>query len=146
MMNLKEAKMVEGKEPLTRRERGNRNMYIACMLLGAVIGMVLAMVNPDKSFAAFTNDPVPPILAGILAAIWGIGLPLMTIVWNRYLDEQEAHAYRTGAYYAFMLYGIGAPVWWILWRGGLVPEPNGVIIYYATVMTCGIIWLRMKYA
>jgi hypothetical protein len=40
---------------------------------------------------------------------------------------------------------IGAPVWWLLWRGGLAPAPDGTIIYFGIVATMGVIWIRKKY-
>jgi hypothetical protein len=31
------------------------------------------------------------------------------------------------------------------WRGGFVPEPNGFIIYYATITTLSLVWAWKKY-
>lgn len=145
MTSLTERKMAEDKEPLTERERKSRNMLMISGALGGAIGLALALLNLGKEADPFSNGPISPVGAVILALLWGLGLPLITKYWNRYIDEQEADAYRWGTYYGFMVYGIGAPVWWILARASLVPPINGVILYYAVLMTCGFVWLRKKY-
>ena len=123
-------------EPLTRKERLNRNILIAAGLLGGVIGMVLALTgtNGAPAFAdVFSDGPLPAGLA-------------ISLYWHRHaVDEQEAAAYKNGALIALYVYMIGAPVWWFAWRGGFAPEPHGVIIYVATVSVLGIIWIWKKY-
>lgn len=142
---MMETPVTEDKEPLTAKERMNRNILIGCMLLGGVIGMALALAGPGGPDSAFSNEPIQPWLAIVIGLVWGVGMPIATLFWQRYIDEQEADAYRWGAYYGFLVYTVGAPLWWILWRGGLVPEPNGVIIYYIVLGTAGFEWLRRKY-
>ncbi len=147
MMDLKGTAMSKSKEPLSRKERLNRNILIGCAVLGGVLGVSLAIFEPDpaENFSIFSKAPIPAIAAIIFAVIWGIIVPVISFFWHRTVDEQEAHAYREGAYYAFYLYVFGAPLWWILWRGGLLPEPDGIAIYYATLLTCGGVWLWKKY-
>lgn len=139
----------EDKEPLSRKERLNRNLLIGCMVLGGIMGMVLALVetgNGVKGMSMFSNSPLPTGIALILAFVWAVIVPGIAWYWHRYaVDEQEAHAYREGAYYAFYAYAVGAPLWWVLWRGGLVPVPDGIIIYYITISVCGVVWLWKKY-
>ncbi len=134
---------------LTPKERLNRNILLWCMAIGAVIGATLVLVNNDLEndpLAVFSNSPVSPILAIILAIFMLIIMPIVTYYWHtRASDEQEMHAIRAASYYAITVYMLGAPAWWILWRGGLVPEPNGIAIYYITLSTMGVFWLWKKY-
>jgi hypothetical protein len=132
-------------QPITKKEKRNRQILLGCGVLGGVIGMVLVLGSPDSPATIYDNSPIPAAMAIILAIIMAVLVPIISIIWHRNADEQEAYAYKEGALYAIYVYMIGAPTWWILWRGGLVPEPNGVIIYYATILTLGLVWLWKKY-
>ena len=139
----------EGKEPLSPKERLNRNLLTGCMVLGGVMGGAMGLAQSrtgSDDMALFSNSPLPTTIVLIFAFVWVVIVPGIAWYWHRYaVDEQERHAYREGAYYAFYTYIIGAPLWWVLWRGGLVPEPNGIIIYYVTLSICGVVWLWKKY-
>lgn len=139
----------EDKTPLSKKERLNRNLLIVCLVLGGVMGAAMALIEGPKNAMdgfLFSNAPLPKTAALIFAFIWAVIVPGIAWYWHRYaVDEQEAHAYREGAYYAFYGYAIGAPLWWMLWRGGLVPAPNGIVIYYITLSICGVVWLWKKY-
>lgn len=136
-------------EALTPKEKLNRNILIGCMVIGGIIGATLVLVSDDPGnnpLALFSNSPVSPILAIILAIFMLIIMPIVTYYWHtRASDEQELHSIRVASYYALSVYMLGAPAWWILWRGGLVPEPNGIAIYYITLSTMGVFWLQKKY-
>jgi len=139
--------IIEG--PLTGRESLNRKILWGSGLLGGIIGVVLVFSSNElgeNPFTVFSNAPIHPALAIILAIVFTIVMPIIVYIWQtRASDEQEMHVLRTAAYYAFYLYIIGAPTWWILWRGGLVPEPNGIAIYFITLYTYGAIMLWKKY-
>lgn len=149
MMNLREAKMPEEKQSLTKKERLNRNIMIGCILLGCIIAAILAITdtNPyNGPFSTFGDAPLSAPVTIILAAIWGVMMPVFAWFWHRRaIDEQEAAAYRDGAYYAAYAYIIAAPCWWILWRGGLVPEPDGFAIFMAFNGIWLVTWFWKKY-
>lgn len=142
-----------GGGPLTGREKLNRNIMVGCGLLGAVMGALLVATNDSLSanaapepLAIFAEGPLPPVLALILALFWAVIMPAVAWFWHtRAIDEQEASAYRDGGYYAAYAYLIGAPAWWFLWRGGLLPEPNGVIIFCLFAAIWTIVWFWKKY-
>lgn len=129
----------------TSRERRNRMVLIACGALGGAMGMLLTLAGPSP-FAAFTNEPIPTALAIALAVPIALVLPVVSYYWHRHVaDEQEVAAYNRGAMVGISLYFMGAPTWWLLWRGGLLPAPDGIAIYFITVATTGIVWLWAKY-
>ena len=140
-----------GEEPLTAKERLNRNIIMGSGALGGVMGMLVVLAiwasgEEVEPFAAFSNAPLPTGVAVVLVLVIGVIIPVMSFVWHRSaVDEQEEDAYKTGALYGMYVFMIGAPVWWFAWRGGFAPEPNGVIIYFATIVTLGAIWLWKKY-
>lgn len=137
-----------GEEPLTRKERLNRNILIGSGMLGALIALALIFSQDGGISAAggvFSNAPLPPMVALGLVLLIGVLVPVLSVFWQRTVDEQEMDAYKTGAVYSFYVYGIGAPVWWLAWRGGFAPEPNGIIIYFVTVAVMGVVWTWKKY-
>jgi uncharacterized membrane protein YidH (DUF202 family) len=138
---------------LTRRERLNRNVMVGCMALGAVMGGVLAANgNLDISdpasgpLAIFDDSPMPVAVALAIVFLWAVIMPILAWFWHtRAIDEQEASAYRDGGYYAAYAYLILAPVWWLLWRGSLLPEPSGVVIFMTFAFIWSAVWFWKKY-
>lgn len=138
---------------LTRRERLNRNIIIGCMALGAVMGGMLAVTGnldvTDRASGApalFDDSPIPTIAALCIAFFWAVAMPVIAWFWHtRAIDEQEASAYRDGGYYSAYAYLILAPTWWLLWRGGLLPKPNGVAIFLAFTSIWTVVWFWKKY-
>jgi hypothetical protein len=45
MTSLTEARMGKDKEPLTKRERLNRNLIIGCMIMGVIMGVAMAALT-----------------------------------------------------------------------------------------------------
>ena len=129
----------------TARERRNRTVLIVCGAIGGLMGAMLTLMGPSP-FSAFTGEPLPAWLAIGFAAIVALLIPPISIYWHRHVvDEQEAAAYSKGALFGLYVFWIGAPTWWFLWRGGLVPAPDGVIIYFATIIVAGAVWMWAKY-
>lgn len=145
-------KMQASDEGLTRREKLNRNMIYGFVLVGCAIGLLPAFYetsvgNSDTGPPLLLADsPMPPVIALMLIFFWVVIMPIIAWFWHkRAIDEQEASAYRDGGYYAAYAFMIGAPTWWILWRGGFVPEPDGVAIFllFASIWTA--VWFWKKY-
>lgn len=134
---------------MTRRERLNRNIMIACGVMGGLIGLVLAITSDTLTadpLTVFSEAPLPLALAILLALFWGAVMPVIAWFWHtRAIDEQEAHAYRDGGYYAAYAYLIAAPTWWFLWRGGILPEPNGIAIFIGFSLIWSSVWYWKKY-
>lgn len=141
-------------ENMTRRETLNRNIIVACGLLGGLIGVSLAVIGisrlPDSAEldlgSLLVTGPIPVAASLILVFVWGVIMPVIAWFWHtRAIDEQEASAYRDGGYYAAYTYLILTPVWWLLWRGGLVPEPNNVAIFMTFSLIWTAVWFWKKY-
>jgi hypothetical protein len=134
--------------PATPREGRNRVVMALAGLLGCAISIVLILHHggPASTPLALFDGPLSPAVAVILALLAGVVTPALSIYWHlRVIDEQEAAAYNKGALIAMYAFWVGAPVWWLLWKGGLVPAPDGVLIYTVTVIVAMIIWLWAKY-
>lgn len=143
---VRQLKSQTSEDPLTSQERLNRNLVIVSGLIGGATSLALAFaVDGGLERGALSNEPLPRGVAVLLIVVIGVLVPALSLYWHRVIDEQEADAYKTGAVYAFYVFGIGTPVWWLAWRGGFVPPPNGFIIYFATVLILGVVWLWKKY-
>ena len=148
---VRDVRRPTGEEPLTAKERLNRNLIIGSGAIGGAMGVlvVLAMLASGQEIepgAVFSDAPLPAGVALVLVLVMGLVVPAISIYWHRSaVDEQEADAYKTGALWGLYVFMIGAPVWWFAWRGGFVPEPNGIAIYFATILTVGVIWIWKKY-
>jgi hypothetical protein len=104
--------------------------------------------NLNRSAIGFSNignASIPASFALIFAVIIGIIFPIITYIWLRNIDEQELHAYKEGSFWALHIYMIGAPIWWILWRGGITSPPDGILIYLIVNLTVVTIWFQKKY-
>ncbi len=136
-------------ERLPRRERLNNRIIWGCGIFGGIIGLALALT--DNMGAAnepslFASGPISPVLAVILASAIGVVLPAITFYWHKHVvDEQEDAAYRAGTLIAIYAFWFIAPVWWLLWRGGILPSPNGVALYFMTAFIALIVWFWKKY-
>ncbi|WP_166036743.1 hypothetical protein [Sphingosinicella sp. YJ22] len=148
---LRDVRRPTGEEPLTRKERLNRNILIGSGALGGAMGvlMVLAVLASGQEItpgSVLSSAPLPTGVALLMMLVLGVVVPALSIYWHRSaVDEQEADAYKTGALWGIYVFMIGAPLWWFAWRGGFAPEPNGIAIYFATVLTVGVIWIWKKY-
>jgi hypothetical protein len=135
-------------EQMTRREKLNNRILAACAVSGGLIGLVL-VISGDLSTQnpnMFSSDPISPIVAVTLAILIGILLPLVSWYWHeRVIDEQEEQAYRSGALMGMYAFWFVAPVWWLLWRGGMLPAPDGVALYLMTTFIALIVWFWKKY-
>lgn len=141
-------------EPMTKREKLNRNILVSLGLLGGIMGVVLSMSStgdmpgngPGSLSAIFSSGPIPLSVVIAFVFIWVGIMPVVAWYWHtRAIDEQEASAYRDGGYYAAYAFLILAPLWWVLWRGGFLPEPDGVAIYLIFSLIWSAIWFWKKY-
>lgn len=139
---------------MTRREKLNRNIVVACGLLGGMIGVILAAMGILGSsdtqefdpFSSLLSGPIPVAAALALVFVWAVVMPVIAWFWHTWvIDEQEASAYRDGGYYAAYAYLMLTPTWWLLWRGGLLPEPDGVAIYLTFSLIWSAVWFWKKY-
>lgn len=138
----------QSEEPLTKREKLNNRIVAGSGIFGGLLAMVLVISgdvssgNPD----IFSDGPIPPAVAIGVALAFGILAPISSWYWHaRVIDEQEDAAYRSGALFAVYAFWFVAPVWWFLWRGGILPAPDGVALYLMTTFIALIVWFWKKY-
>ncbi len=141
-------RLKQSEYPLTRREKLNNMILVGCGLFGGAMAVILSLSATDstETQSVFSNAPISPVIALVLAFAIGILLPLLSYYWHKkVIDEQEEAAYREGALVAIYAFWFVAPVWWLLWRGGMLPEPNGIALYMMTTFVALIVWSWKKY-
>jgi hypothetical protein len=135
-------------EKVTRREKVYNRFLAGSFTFGGVTGLVFALTG---SFDAnetnlLATDAMSPMLAIIMSVAIGVIVPAITLYWHKHaVDEQEEAAYRFGALIAIYAFWFIAPVWWLLWRGGILPEVNGIALYFMTTFVALIVWFWKKY-
>ena len=140
--------MKRSDQKVPQREKVYNRFLIGSFLFGGVTGLVLALTGSfDETEAGLiSNDAMSPMLAIIMSVAIGVFMPAVTFYWHKNLvDEQEEAAYRFGALIAMYAFWFIAPVWWFLWRGGILPEVNGVTLYFITMFVALVVWFWKKY-
>jgi hypothetical protein len=138
--------MDKQREPLTRKERINRNILIGCGVAGGLIGAALiANAGHIQGASNVLNAPMSAPLALGLVFVWTVLLPIVAVYWHRIIDEQEASAFKDGALWSGYAFIIGAPAWWALAKAGLVAAPDAMICVAVVSYIWSGVWLWKKY-
>ena len=140
--------MKRSDQKVPQREKVYNRFFIGSFTFGGVTGLVLALTGgfDETEAGLISNDAMSPTLAIILSIAIGVIAPAITLYWHKHaVDEQEEAAYRFGALIAMYAFWFIAPVWWLLWRGGMLPEVNGITLYFMTFFAATAVWFWKKY-
>jgi hypothetical protein len=134
-------------EPISPKTRKAHNLMLLSGALGALIGAALAIstISLDQPWALFSNSPMAPAVVIPVIAVWLLLVPLVSWQWHRSVDEHEAEAYKFGGLAGLYLYAFLAPAWWLAWRGGLVPEPDTMLLYLLVLLVWSVGWFWRRY-
>jgi len=140
--------MKRSDQKVPQREKIYNRFLIGSFTFGGVTGLVLALTGSFDAHETnlLATDAMSPMLAIIMSVAIGVILPAITLYWHKHaVDEQEEAAYRFGALIAIYAFWFIAPVWLFLWRGGMLPEVDGVTLYFITMLVALIVWFWKKY-
>jgi hypothetical protein len=132
-------------ELLERRQRQRQALIlIVLMVAGGVTGLVLSLTEQDG--AGFFQGAIPAGVALALAILWLVSVVGGSIWYKRHIDEIDYGAQVWGSALGGSTVIILYPVWLLLWRGQLVPEPNGHILagVLFIVMMLGYLWKKFR--
>lgn len=115
-------------EALERKQRNRQALILSLLMLaGGVTGLVLALTEEEGG--SFFQGAIPAEVAIALSAFWLVTVIGGSIWYKRHLDEIELAAQiwasAIGASAVVILY----PVWLLLWRGQLAPEPSAHLLF-----------------
>lgn len=122
-----------GGEALERaRQRRKRAVLGALFAVGAIGGAVVGAREADRLFDL--AQPWPPLLCLALAIGFLIAVAAGSFVLSREMDEVERLAKLKATRAGASVYILGYPLWFLLWKGGFVPEPRHVALFAATIL------------
>ena len=134
--------------PTSPRMRKTRILLYACLAMGVVAGVGMAVVEgPDASdlgtlFSA--SAPISPS-AAIFLVVTMLLATALSARWHMLLDEHERASYDFGAVVALYAYFVVSVCWWLLARGGLAPSPDGYLIFWLVTIVWVIGWAIRRY-
>jgi len=134
------------RSPKMRRSR--LALYIAfggAFALGIGVG-ITGSINKDVDNMGllFSSAPITPTLALVAIAGWFVAMAL-SAYWHVTLDEIERAEYEFGGNIGMYAYVTIAPTWWLLGRGGLAPEPDGLVIFWLVCIAWAAGWAWRRY-
>lgn len=139
-----------GERAMLARQRFQRNIFIACMIFGGLIGGALA-VGTEYSGGLLEGLSrgaivLHPVVAIILAIGFFIGQVVVPAYLFRTIDEVKVKRNLWSMAAGWFVVIGGYPVWAMLAAGGLVAQPNALILfaatYVVTMIAYAIQWLR----
>lgn len=130
----------------SRRKQLYMSSIVGSGLLGLITAMLMRSGEIDGSASPFfSNSALSPDIAVALALIWGIGISIAVVVYQRTIDDHERQAYLwagLAGYYAFV---VPAPAWWVLARADLAPPLNAMLLFALTIVVNAAVYLWLKF-
>jgi hypothetical protein len=84
----------------------------------------------------FSNQHLDIGLMSFLIVYCLIIFPVLGWYNRRHIvDELAINLSKEGAYWTAEIFAVIVPIWWLLWRGGILPEPGVMSIYLACMFT-----------
>ena len=111
------------------RSRRSRKVWLIGVLVAAgfVGGFLSGYTQADALFDS--TRTWPPALGVGLAILYLVAVVGGGVLLSRYTDEFERMAQYRATTAGAVAYIVVYPVWLLLWKSGLVPEPMHFIIY-----------------
>lgn len=133
-------------EPLSPTTRRTRSL-IRLMNMVAVPGtlaLYFGTISTDHPFAMFSNSPVPLWIAIVAITSWLLAR-LLREWWHYNTDEHEQRAIDFGRRVGAGVFLAVTPAWWVAARGGLLPQPNAMVIWVVIMAIITISWSWHRY-
>jgi hypothetical protein len=118
---------------------------VALGVAGFVPGLYLGW-NDGAALAGSRSGLWPPALVAVLA-----GLYLVAVIGGGFLlrgvtDEVERQNAYKAASFAGMMLMLVYPIWFLLWRGGFVPEPIHWVLFVTFWLSLALasLWYRFR--
>lgn len=142
-MAMREAAPLSGEQI----ERAKRRRRLAVLALMALVGLAIGFAAGKLDKLAVGQVTEWPQAAAIGLAVLYLAL-LAGAEWfiSRGADELERHNNRRAMMIGAYGYMTAYPVWYALWRGGFVPEPDHEILFliFVVSMLAGAIVARFR--
>jgi hypothetical protein len=135
--------MSEGENFGTVAEGRRRRRYWTLMGLALAASLVIGLTG--RILGTHYGPIAPAAAIGLTAAIVVLAV-VGNWIYFRSIDELEVAANLVGGFWGFYAFMVGWPLWHILWRGGLAPEPEMLPLYggAGAIAVAGFLWKRFQ--
>jgi hypothetical protein len=132
-----------------RREAARRRKRWLIVAGLAIVGIVpgFYMGYQDGSAMAQSRPSLwPPAVAAALAAVYLLAVIGGGVLMNTVMDELERQRGYKAVSFAGTALMVVYPTWFLLWRGGLVPEPVHWILFILFWLNLALatLWYRFR--
>lgn len=105
----------------------------------AVAVVIFGTSHSDGNPVWSNSENIRPVVAFVAIVFWlaSIGLSWW---WYYSADEHERRANDVGFLIGGGLFMAVTPVWWLLYRAGIAPPPDAMVLWYITIVAMGIGW------
>jgi hypothetical protein len=149
MMDMKvrpvpEGGMGEGERAETLRRRKRNGVIAALFVAGLFTGYYVGHTDPGSLFDREASwDPAVSL---VLAAIFLLGMIGGSIALHGNTDEVQRQAQYKAVAVAGGVYMLLYPTWFMLWKGGHVPEPHHGIAFlvFWLCLAAASLWYRFR--
>ena len=127
------------------------NVWLAIVAISAPVGAIgaaLLLRDGMPATSVFTNAPISPGLATVLAILVTVVCIVAIALYHRAIDDHEERAYLWGSQLAYYFLIVAFPAWWLLERGGIVAAMSTGIAFAAILISFVVqagIWAWLKY-
>ena len=127
------------------------NVWLVIVGISAPVGAICAMLflrSGVAPSAVFTNAPIPPAIATVLAVLVTAVCIVAVALYHRAIDDHEERAYLWGSQLAYYFLIVLFPAWWLLERGGIVGALTTGTAFVAVLLSFVVqagVWAWLKY-
>jgi drug/metabolite transporter (DMT)-like permease len=132
MTSSMEAQMTEADWQARAKRRKRRvNLVVGTLFcIGLLSGLLIGYFEDEQAGLVAANS-IPPWLAVVSAVLFLVATTLGSRKLMQVSDELERTIHIKTTVMAGNVVLIGYPVWFILWKGGIVPEPDALWMFLA---------------
>ena len=124
MTNMNE---LSGEERLKRRNRRKWILFGSLFFAGMIIGFGVSRAEDVMDFSF--GGPWPREVALATLAVFVVAIGLGSWFQHKQMDDYEREVGTKAAALAAMVILVGYPIWFLLWKASLVPEPTHIAIF-----------------
>lgn len=111
---------------------------------GAIAGFLIGFFE-DESAGLVAANSIPPWLAVVSAIVFVVAVTFGSWKLMQVSDELERVIHTKTTVVAGNVMLIGYPTWFILWKGGIVREPDALWLFAAGIFSSALAYAWYKY-
>jgi hypothetical protein len=146
MTSSPEAVMAEGDWQARAKQRTRRiNTVVGALFAVGLVSGFLVGFFEDKNAGLVAANSIPPWLAVVSAIVFVVSVSYGSWKLMQVSDELERVVHTKTTVVAGNVMLIGYPTWFMLWKGGLVPEPDALWLFAAGIFSSALAYAWYKY-